>query len=104
MEILITDIDVKDIRFPTSLLADGSDAMHTDPDYSCAYVTIKTNKGIEGYGLTFTLGRGTEIVVQACKSMSYLVKGENANNIFTNFGIFWRKLTSESQLRWVILI
>lgn len=27
MEILITDIDVKDIRFPTSLLADGSDAM-----------------------------------------------------------------------------
>lgn len=75
--------------------------MHTDPDYSCAYVTIKTNKGIEGYGLTFTLGRGTEIVVQACKSMSYLVKGENANNIFTNFGIFWRKLTSESQLRWI---
>ncbi|XP_006617805.1 mitochondrial enolase superfamily member 1-like [Apis dorsata] len=101
MEILITDIDVKDIRFPTSLLADGSDAMHTDPDYSCAYVTIKTNKGIEGYGLTFTLGRGTEIVVQACKSMSYLVKGENANNIFTHFGIFWRKLTSESQLRWI---
>ncbi|PBC34073.1 Mitochondrial enolase superfamily member [Apis cerana cerana] len=101
MEILITDIDVKDIRFPTSLLADGSDAMHTDPDYSCTYVTIKTNKGIEGYGLTFTLGRGTEIVVQACKSMSYLVKGENANNIFTHFGIFWRKLTSESQLRWI---
>lgn len=95
-----------------------------DPDYSCAYVIIKTSKGIEGYGLTFTLGRGTEIgtciqksdycrshlrkslkilsVVQACKSMSYLVKGQNVNEIFANFGLFWRKLTSESQLRWVI--
>ncbi|KAF3428837.1 hypothetical protein E2986_06841 [Frieseomelitta varia] len=101
MEILITELDVKDIRFPTSLLADGSDAMHTDPDYSCAYVTIKTNKGIEGYGLTFTLGRGTEIVVQACKSMFYLVKGQNANEIFAHFGSFWRKLTSEPQLRWI---
>ncbi|XP_068976272.1 mitochondrial enolase superfamily member 1-like [Bombus flavifrons] len=101
MEILITEVEVKDIRFPTSLLADGSDAMHTDPDYSCAYVVIKTNKGIEGYGLTFTLGRGTEIVVQACKSMSYLVKGQNVNEIFTHFGSFWRKLTSESQLRWI---
>ncbi|XP_029039102.1 mitochondrial enolase superfamily member 1-like [Osmia bicornis bicornis] len=101
MEVIITEIEVNDVRFPTSLLADGSDAMHTDPDYSCAYVTIKTNKGIEGYGLTFTLGRGTEIVVQACKSMSYLVKGQKANEIFTNFGSFWRKLTSESQLRWI---
>ncbi|XP_017887328.1 mitochondrial enolase superfamily member 1-like [Ceratina calcarata] len=101
MALLITDVDVKDIRFPTSLLADGSDAMHTDPDYSCAYVTIKTNKGIEGYGLTFTLGRGTEIVVQACKSMSYLVKNQNVTEIFENFGSFWRKLTSESQLRWI---
>ncbi|XP_076752809.1 mitochondrial enolase superfamily member 1 isoform X1 [Xylocopa sonorina] len=101
METLITDVDVKDIRFPTSLLADGSDAMHTDPDYSCAYVTIKTNKGIEGYGLTFTLGRGTEIVVQACRSMSYLVKGQNVKEIFAHFGSFWRKLTSESQLRWI---
>ncbi|XP_043588981.1 mitochondrial enolase superfamily member 1-like isoform X2 [Bombus pyrosoma] len=101
MEILITEVEVKDVRFPTSLLADGSDAMHTDPDYSCAYITIKTNEGIEGYGLTFTLGRGTEIVVQACKSMSYLVKGQNVNEIFTHFGSFWRKLTSESQLRWI---
>lgn len=97
----ITDIDVKDIRFPTSLLADGSDAMHIDPDYSCAYVTIKTDKEIEGYGLTFTLGRGTEIVVQACKSLSALIKGKKTIDIFGNFGHFWREITSESQLRWV---
>ena len=39
--ISIKSIVVKDIRFPTSLEQHGSDAMHTDPDYSCAYVIIK---------------------------------------------------------------
>lgn len=61
MDITIVDIDIRDIRFPTSLQADGSDAMHTDPDYSCTYVILKTNTDICGYGLTFTLGRGNEI-------------------------------------------
>ncbi|XP_012270399.1 mitochondrial enolase superfamily member 1 [Orussus abietinus] len=101
IEINIVDATVEDVRFPTSLHADGSDAMHTDPDYSCAYVTLKTDKGLEGYGLTFTLGRGTEIVVQACESMLRLVKGCNAGWIFKNFATFWRNLTSESQLRWL---
>ncbi|XP_078042782.1 mitochondrial enolase superfamily member 1 [Augochlora pura] len=99
--VVITDVDVKDVRFPTSLLSDGSDAMHTDPDYSCAYVTIKTDKGFEGYGLTFTLGRGTEIVVEACKSMAHLIKGQDTAEIFSNFGSVWRKLTSDTQLRWL---
>ncbi|XP_014207088.1 mitochondrial enolase superfamily member 1-like [Copidosoma floridanum] len=97
----ITEIDVKDVRFPTSLKFDGSDAMHTDPDYSCAYVTIKTNRGIEGYGLTFTLGRGTEIVVLACKTISRLIVGTKVQDVFNGFASFWRKITSESQLRWI---
>ncbi|XP_043677923.1 mitochondrial enolase superfamily member 1-like isoform X2 [Vespula pensylvanica] len=101
MDISIVDVEVKDIRFPTSLKADGSDAMHTDPDYSCAYVILKTNTDIRGYGLTFTLGRGTEIVVQACKSLSTLLKNQKVLNIFNDFASFWRKLTSESQLRWI---
>lgn len=100
-EIEINEIDVKDIRFPTSLLSDGSDAMHVDPDYSCVYVTIKTNKQYEGYGLTFTLGRGTEIVVQACVTMSKILKGVKTKEIYSNFAVFWRKLTSESQIRWI---
>nr|CAD7439517.1 unnamed protein product [Timema bartmani] len=97
----IRNLHVRDLRFPTSLKADGSDAMHTDPDYSCAYVVIYTEREVEGHGLTFTLGRGTEIVVQAIKSMSRMVVGQNVKDIFSDFGVFWRKLTSESQLRWV---
>lgn len=77
---------------------------HTDPDYSCAYVILKTATGSVGHGLTFTLGRGTEIVVQAIKSLKHLVVGESAIDIFKDFAQFWRVLTSESQLRWVSII
>lgn len=97
----ILSLDVKDIRFPTSLHADGSDAMHSDPDYSCAYVTIKIGNGLEGHGLTFTLGRGTEIVVQAVKSMKQYIIGQVVTEIYKDFASFWRSLTSESQLRWI---
>ncbi|XP_011160445.1 mitochondrial enolase superfamily member 1 isoform X1 [Solenopsis invicta] len=98
----IIGVDVKDIRFPTSLNRDGSDAMHTDPDYSCVYVTIETNeKKYKGYGLTFTLGRGTEIVARACESLATIIMNKELTSIYDNFGIFWRRLTSDSQLRWV---
>ncbi|KAK6638283.1 hypothetical protein RUM44_008712 [Polyplax serrata] len=74
---------------------------HTDPDYSCAYVIIGTKNGRKGYGLTFTLGNGTEIVVQAVHSMAHLILKKNAGRIFQNFARTWRELTSDSQLRWV---
>jgi L-fuconate dehydratase len=38
---IITEILVKDIRFPTSKTFDGSDAMNPDPDYSAAYVILR---------------------------------------------------------------
>lgn len=116
----IIAIDVKDVRFPTSLGLHGSDAMvnilskhlyqcnnfflqHTDPDYSCAYVTIKIGKkDIEGHGHAFTLGRGTEIVVSAIKTLSELVIGQTVFEIYKDFAKFWRSLTSESQIRWVL--
>lgn len=64
-------------------------------------MTIKTAKGIEGHGLTFTCGRGTEIVVAAVNSLKALVVGLTAIDIYRDFAGFWRSLTSESQLRWV---
>lgn len=99
----ITELAVVDIRFPTSLGNHGSDAMHADPDYSAAYVIIKTDAGdgIEGHGLAFTLGRGTEIVVKAIESTRRLVVGRKLEDIFGNFGKYWREVCSDGQLRWV---
>jgi len=103
MSTLITDIEVKDIRFPTSKTLDGSDAMNTDPDYSAAYVILKTNhpEGWEGHGLTFTIGRGNEIVTSALHALSYLVKGKALESFTNNMGDFWRMITGDSQLRWL---
>ncbi|KAG5888705.1 hypothetical protein JTB14_035770 [Gonioctena quinquepunctata] len=97
----IVSLDVKDLRFPISLHGDGSDAMHTSPYYSCAYVTIKLKSGLEGYGLTFTNGRRNEIVVKAVETLSHLVVGQVVTDIYKEFGTFWRSLTSESQSRWI---
>ena len=99
----IKSIITKDIRFPTSKLMIGSDAMNTAPDYSVAYVILKTNhpKDYEGHGLTFTIGRGNEICVQAIKSLSELVSGKNLSDFTSNMAEFWRMMTGDSQLRWL---
>lgn len=99
----ITSLDVRDVRFPTSLSLDGSDAMHRRPDYSCAYVRLLTDSpdGLTGCGLTFTNGRGTEIVVAAVKAFEDLVVGRSLDEITADMRGFWRSLTSEDQLRWL---
>jgi L-fuconate dehydratase len=99
----ITGIDALDIRFPTSRGRHGSDAMHPDPDYSAAYVILRTDRpdGIEGHGLTFTIGRGTELCVAAVRALAPLVTGLSFETIRRDMRGFWRRLTSESQLRWV---
>jgi L-fuconate dehydratase len=99
----ITSLDVRDIRFPTSLSLDGSDAMHTSPDYSCAYVTLETDSpdGLTGHGLTFTNGRGTEVVVAAIRAFAPLVVGLSLEGITADMRGFWRSLSSEDQLRWL---
>lgn len=99
----IVTLDVRDIRFPTSLSLDGSDAMHTSPDYSCAYVTLQTDSddGLTGCGLTFTNGRGTEVVVAAIRAFEPFVVGRTLEEITADMRGFWRSLASEDQLRWL---
>jgi L-fuconate dehydratase len=99
----ITRIDAFDIRFPTTRGRHGSDAMHPDPDYSAAYVILRTDRpdGLEGHGLTFTIGRGNELCVAAIRALGPLVEGLTLEAIRRDMGGFWRRLTSESQLRWV---
>lgn len=98
---IITEIEVKDIRFPTSQSLDGSDAMNPDPDYSAAYVILKTDSDLEGHGLTFTIGRGNELCVAAIQSLAPLVLGKKLGDFTANMGDFWKMITGDSQLRWL---
>ncbi|XP_014635771.1 PREDICTED: mitochondrial enolase superfamily member 1 isoform X2 [Ceratotherium simum simum] len=99
----ICGLSVRDVRFPTSLGGHGSDAMHTDPDYSAAYVILETDvgDGLKGYGITFTLGRGTEVVVCAVNALAHHVLSKDLRDIVGDFRGFYRQLTSDGQLRWI---
>src|ERR1700712_5426215 len=103
MTATFTDLAVTDLRFPTSAALDGSDAMNPDPDYSAAYVILKTdaNDGVEGHGLTFTIGRGNELCVAAVHALAPLVQGLTLESIASDMGAFWRRIVGDSQLRWV---
>jgi L-fuconate dehydratase len=99
----ITNLSVRDIRFPTSRSLDGSDAMNAAPDYSATYVVLETDspEQMTGHGLAFTIGRGNEICVTAVNSLAPLIVGKTLEDIVADMGSFWRAVTSDSQLRWI---
>ena len=85
--------DVSDVRFPTSRALDGSDAMNKDPDYSAAYVVVRTSGDEQGHGFVFTIGRGTEVAVAAIRAVEPLVVGLDVDEVLDDMGGFWRLLT-----------
>src|SRR5256885_14286085 len=102
MSITITNVIVRDIRFPTSLTLDGSDAVNVDPDYSATYVVLETdNPTLRGYGLTFTNGRGNEVSVAAVHALKHHLLGRTLESVVTDFAGFWLRITSDSQVRWL---
>jgi L-fuconate dehydratase len=98
---LITSLDVRDVRFPTSTSLDGSDAMNPDPDYSAAYVILRTDEGPAGHGFAFTIGRGTEVQAAAIRALAPHIVGRDVGDLCTDLGGFYRELIGDSQLRWL---
>lgn len=92
-----------DVRFPTSLTLDGSDAMNPDPDYSAAYVELVSDAddGLSGHGFVFTIGRGNDVQVAAIQAMRDQVVGREVEATLADLGGFWKDLVHDSQLRWL---
>jgi L-fuconate dehydratase len=98
----IIGLTAADVRFPTSRSLDGSDALHTKPDYSAAYVVLHTDDpDLSGHGLAFTNGRGTEVVVAAVRALEPILAGRTLEGITGDMRGFWRSLVSDDQLRWL---
>ncbi|MEU5095134.1 L-fuconate dehydratase [Streptomyces sp. NPDC020996] len=99
----ITAVDTYDVRFPTSRELDGSDAMNPDPDYSAAYVVLRTDAGdgLEGHGFTFTIGRGNDVQVAAIRALRPHLVGRSVDELCADPGTLSRDLIGDSQLRWL---
>ncbi|MCP3800017.1 fuconate dehydratase [Allokutzneria sp. A3M-2-11 16] len=97
----VIGVDVLDIRFPTSRELDGSDAMNPDPDYSAAYVVLRTDIGVDGHGLAFTIGRGNDVQAAAIQALAPHVIGRSVPRDAAALGALSRELVGDSQLRWL---
>lgn len=103
----ITALDVVDVRFPTSRMLDGSDAMNADPDYSAAYAVLRTDEtgpdgeALDGHALAFTIGRGNDVQVAAIEALAPLVVGRDVAEIADDLGGLARRMVRDSQFRWL---
>ena len=99
--VTITGSRALDIRFPTSRMLDGSDAMNPDPDYSAAYAILETDGVLEGHGLTFTIGRGNDVCCSVIETLASQLVGKTLDELTSNLAGFWYSMTGDSQLRWL---
>jgi L-fuconate dehydratase len=99
----IIALDTYDIRFPTSRGLDGSDAINPDPDYSAAYLVLRTDAGdgLEGHAFAFTIGRGNDVQVAALAALRGHVVGRDLAEVCADPGTVSRALIGDSQLRWL---
>ncbi|MFE6134287.1 fuconate dehydratase, partial [Streptomyces sp. NPDC056437] len=97
----VTEFEVHDIRFPTSEQLDGSDAMNPDPDYSAAYLVMRSEDGSEGHGFCFTIGRGNDVTAAAIEALRPYVIGRLAPRTASDLADLHIELTHDSQLRWL---
>ena len=99
----VIGFETLDVRFETSALLDGSDAMNPDPDYSAAYLRVRTDApdALEGHSFVFTIGRGNDVQVAAIEALAQRVIGRDVEAILDDLGGFWREFVYDSQLRWL---
>ncbi|OLB78792.1 MAG: fuconate dehydratase [Actinobacteria bacterium 13_2_20CM_2_71_6] len=100
---IFASLDTYDVRFPTSRELDGSDAMNPDPDYSAAYVVLRTDAedSLEGHGFAFTIGRGNDVEAAAIEALRPYLVGRSVEELLADMGGFWKELVHDSQLRWL---
>jgi L-fuconate dehydratase len=100
---IVTGFETLDVRFETSAMLDGSDAMNPDPDYSAAYLRVTTDAGDghEGHAFVFTIGRGNDVQVAAIEAVAHRIVGRDVEAVLADLGGFWREFVHDSQLRWL---
>ena len=100
----IVSLEVLDIRYPTVRLGmAGSDPRHLAPNYSCVIPILRTDTGLEGRSLIFTVGDGNQIQKAAVEALRRFVVGRDLNDFIEEPGLFAQALVEHHQLRWLAL-
>ena len=99
----IIAFETSDVRFPTSRNLDGSDAMNVSPDYSAAYLVVRTDGPDElaGHAYVFTIGRGNDIQLAAVRALEPFLVGQDLDETLDDIGGLSRRLVGDSPLRWL---
>jgi L-fuconate dehydratase len=99
----IVGFETYDVRFPTSRMLDGSDAMNPSPDYSAAALIVRTDApdGLAGHAHVFTIGRGNDIQLTAIRAVEPFLAGRDLDETLADLGGLSRRLTGDSPLRWL---
>ncbi|MFQ3632167.1 enolase C-terminal domain-like protein [Roseiflexus sp.] len=98
--VVITDVSTQDVRFRLKP-GEGTDAIHTNPQYAYAVARLHTDASLTGVGLALTLGAGTEMVCHAIKELAQLLVGREIEELMADFGQIFRQIADHPQLRWL---
>ncbi len=97
---MIKHTHIRDKRFPLDA-GTGSDAIHCAPVFSYAVTILEDDTGISGTGITFTIGKGNDLVCRAARLYADKLVGLDIEELMNHFGKFFNQLANEPQLRWL---
>ncbi len=96
----IESIHVRDARFELEQ-GEGSDAVHSKPEYSFAVALVSLNTGVTGTGLVLTMGLGNDLVCRTIEILGQSLVGTEIEELMASFGSRFRQLADHPQLRWL---
>jgi L-fuconate dehydratase len=97
---VISRFSTRDARF-TLKAGEGSDAVHSSPQYSFAVTCLHSEGGLHGTGLTLTLGAGNDVVCSAINLLAPALIGQEIEGLMRGFGATFHLLADHHQLRWL---
>ena len=100
-ETVIKNVNVIDLRVPTSDTLLGSDPFHKKPNYSAVLTILETDTGLRGISVAFTPGAGNDWIAYGVKDLAQLVIGSTLEEFIAHPGAFHKMFVDHHQLRWL---
>src|SRR5882757_2666339 len=98
--LIIESIRTVDARYSLQP-GEGTDAVHSDPEYCMAVTRLLTNKTTSGSGIALSLGEGNRLICEAIDMLARPLVGLEIEDVMGEFGRMSRRLADDPSLRWL---